>query len=437
MNAFDRYHQAVDFLEGLSNLPVEKDYMRDRSNPLLYLKRMRYFLALLGNPDRGFKFIHITGTAGKGTVTTMVHEILHASGVKVGSFMSPFVTTSIEKIRVGERYIGPDELADIVEYLKPYIDRAYIRSPYGRPSYFELFLAIAFVYFKRQKCEWVVLEVGLGGRYDATNVIEKPAVTVITSIDYDHTEILGKTLGKIARDKAGIIKKGSVFFTAEQRPALLHMFQKICDEKKVVLHQTPRQKNYQEYNTTLAGAIAEHLGTAEKYISRGMKRTHLQCRFEIMQQNPLVVLDGAHNRAKIRSTIENLAQLDFRKLHLIIGIADSKDKVSILKQIIPLADRIMFTRFQIKDRKCAHPKELLALSRPFLKSGVKYELLLDPEQALVGAFRHAAKKDLILAVGSFFLAGELRKNWIAEEKILRTRKNMKSPMQAEKSKMNL
>lgn len=423
MDTFRRYHQAVDFLEGLSNLPVEKDYMRDRGNPSLYLKRMRYFLALLGNPDRRFKFIHITGTAGKGTVTTMVHEMLTASGKKVGSFTSPFVTTSIEKIRVGEKYIAPDELADIVEYLKPYLDRAYTSGPYGRPSYFELFLAIAFVYFKRQKCEWVVLEVGLGGRYDATNVIEKPAIAAITNIDYDHTEILGKTLGQIARDKAGIIKKGSRFFTAEQRPLLLRMFQKICDEKNVVLHQTPRQKNYQEYNTALAAALSRKLGIHEKHIIRGIRQTRMQCRFEIMQKNPLVVLDGAHNRAKIRSTIENLRRLDFRKLYLIIGAADNKDKVSIFKQIIPRADRIMFTRFQIKDRKCAHPKELLALSRRYFKRGVKTELLLDPQQALAAALRHAAKKDLILAVGSFFLTGELRKNWIPEEQILRTRKN--------------
>jgi folylpolyglutamate synthase/dihydropteroate synthase len=203
----------------------------------------------------------------------------------------------------------------------------------------------------------------------------------------------------------------------------VRIFQKICDEKNVALHQTPRQKNYQEYNTTLAAAIGKGLGIQEKHIVRGIQRTRLQCRFEIMQKNPLVVLDGAHNRAKVRSTIENLKQLDFRKLHLIIGTADSKDKISILEQIAPLADRIMFTRFQIKDRKCAHPKELLALSRRYLKVGVKHELFLDPEQALAGAFRQAAKKDLILAVGSFFLTGELRKNWIAEEKILRTRKN--------------
>ncbi|MBI4225127.1 MAG: hypothetical protein HY617_02245 [Candidatus Sungbacteria bacterium] len=421
MNTFRRYHQAVDYLEGLSNLPQEKNYMRDRANPTLYLKRMRYFLALLGNPDRKFKFIHITGTAGKGTVTTMVHEILHASGKKVGSFTSPFVTTSIEKIRVGEKYISPDELADIVEYLKPYVDAAYAQGQYGRPSYFELFLAIAFVYFKRQKCEWVVLEAGLGGRYDATNVIEKPVITAITNIDYDHTEVLGKTLKQIARDKAGIIKKGAEFLTAEQRPALRAVFQKMCTEKKVPVFLVPRQKSYQEYNHRLAAAIAERVGILEKYIEKGIGHTRLQCRFEIMQKNPLVVLDGAHNRAKIASTIENLKQLDFQKLFLIVGIADSKDKVSMLKQIAPYADHLLFTRFQIKDRKCAHPKELLALSKRYAKKGAKVNIFLDPQQALACALRQAGAKDLILTVGSFFLAGELRKNWIPEEIILRKR----------------
>lgn len=418
MDRFGRYHQTIDFLEGLSNLHLEKDYMRDRGNPSLYLKRMRSFLTLLHNPDRRFKLIHITGTAGKGTVTTMIHEILHASGKKVGSFTSPFVTTSIEKIKVGGRYIAPDELADVVEYLKPYIDRAYAQSLYGRPSYFELFLAIALVYFKQRKCEWVVLEVGAGGRYDATNVIEKPRVTAITNIDYDHVELLGHTLKEIGYDKAGIIKKSSQFFTAEQRPALLAIFQKICEEKKVTMHQISRQKNYQDYNKALSSAISRSLGIQEKHIMRGIQRTRLQCRFEIMQKDPLIILDGAHNRAKVRSTIENLKQLNFRKLYLIIGTADNKDKVSMLEQIVPLADRLLFTRFQIKDRKCAHPKELRALSKKYLKRGAGTEMFLDPEQALSEARRLARPQDLILVVGSFFLAGELRKNWIPEELIL-------------------
>lgn len=427
MDTFRRYHQAVDFLEGLSNLPAEKDYMRDRSNPSLYLKRMRYFLALLGNPDRRFKLIHITGTAGKGTVTTMVHEILAVSGKKVGSFTSPFVTTSIEKIRVGEKYIAPGEFADIVEYLKPYLDRAYVTGPYGRPSYFELFLAIAFLYFKRQGCEWVVLEAGVGGRYDATNVIEKPRITTITNIDYDHVELLGHTLTQITRDKAGIIKQGAQFFTTEQRPALLVLLQKICEEKNVNLHHIPRirsrARNYQAYNQALATAIGEHLGIQEKYIKRGIRHTRLQCRFEIMRRRPLVILDGAHNRAKIRSTVENLTRIDFRKLRLIIGTADNKDKSSMLKQIIPLADHVFFTRFQIKDRKCAHPRALLALSQKYLREGARAEILLDPALALTQALHRADPRDLILAVGSFFLAGELRKKWIPAERVLRKRKN--------------
>ena len=427
MGAFRRYRQAVDFLEGLSNLPLEKNYMRDRKNPSLYLKRMRYFLSLLGNPDRGFKFIHITGTAGKGTVATMVHEVLHASGRNVGLFTSPFVTTSIEKIRVGERYIAPDEFADVVEYLKPFLDRAYLDGPYGRPSYFELFLAAALVYFKRQRCEWVVLEAGLGGRYDATNTIEKPRVTAVTNIDYDHMDILGHTLKQIARDKAGIIKRGAVFFTAEQRPALLALFQKICGELDVPFIHIPRirgpEESYQGYNRALAVLIAGHLGIERKTIARGVRAARLQCRFEIMQKRPLVALDGAHNRAKIRSTVDNLTKLDFRKLHLIAAIADNKDKTSMLKQIIPLADHVLFTRFQIKDRKCAHPKELSALSRQYLKRGASSEIFLDPERALARALKQAGQEDLILAVGSFFLAGELRKKWIPEERILQKRKD--------------
>lgn len=229
----------MSFLQGLNNLPLDGDYLVDKHHADRYIKRMRYFLNLIGNPDKGMKLIHIAGTSGKGTVTNMVHEILLASGKNVGSFTSPFVTTPIEQIKVGDAYISPDEFADIVEYLKPFIDVAYTEGPYGSPSYFEIFFSIALVYFQRKKCDWVVLEVGLGGRYDATNVIERPSVTAITNIDYDHTELLGKTLRKIASDKAGIIKSGSAFFTTEQRPALLKIFSSICDEKRVAFRALP------------------------------------------------------------------------------------------------------------------------------------------------------------------------------------------------------
>ena len=150
MQNFTKYHEAISYLEGLSNLPLQGDYIIDRTDPSKYLARMRYFLGLLGNPQKNFKYIHITGTAGKGSTTNMIHVILRAAGKNTGCFTSPFVTSSIEKIKVKEKYISPDELADIVEHLKPYIDQAYAEGPYGRPSYFEIFLAIEFLYFKKK-----------------------------------------------------------------------------------------------------------------------------------------------------------------------------------------------------------------------------------------------------------------------------------------------
>lgn len=397
--------------------------MIDKNHAEVYLKRMRYFLELLGNPDKKIKFIHIAGTSGKGTVTNTIHEILNGAGKNVGSFTSPSVTTSIEKIKVKDKYIAPDEFAVIVDYLKPFIDKAYLEGPYGRPSYFEIFLAIAMVYFQRQKCEWVVLEVGLGGRYDATNVIERPVVTAITNIDYDHTELLGKTLKKIAYDKAGIIKRGSVFFTAEQRSSLLKIFSEISKKKHVELTVLPKQNNYREYNKELATAITRHIGIDDKYIIQGIKSTRLVCRFEIIQNKPMVILDGAHNRSKIKTTIDNLKRINFKKLYLIIGIADNKDHISILEQIIPEADYVFFTRFQNKNRECAHPKQLLEKSKQYFNEGTKSEICLDPGSALSKALRLAKSKDLILVAGSFFLAGELRKGWFSEDTVLEKRKS--------------
>ncbi len=420
---FESYYKSVKYLESLSNLPIVGDYMIDRNHPEIYLKRMRYFLNLLGNPDKDFKFIHITGTSGKGSVTNMLHEILFASGKKVGSFTSPYVVTSIEKIKVQDKYISPDDFVDIVDYLKPFIDRSYLEGPYGRPSYFEIFLAIALLYFRRQKCEWVVLEVGLGGRYDATNVIEKPLIAAITNIDYDHTEVLGRTLEKIAYDKAGIIKPGSVFFTTEQRKQILQIFDSISREKNVQVHNLSFQNDYQEYNKELARAVAVHLKIEDKYIDKGLRKARLPCRFEIVQNNPTVILDGAHNRSKMGSTIYNLDKVKYNKLFLLISISDSKDHESILEQIIPKADHILFTRFQNPNRKCAHPKELFEKSKQYVKKSSEARMYLDPEAALADALKLAKSDDLVLITGSFFLAGELRKIWYPEDQILRQRKS--------------
>ncbi len=377
---FEKYYNAVKYLEGLSNIDG-RDYMQDRKDPSIYIKRMQWFLDLLENPEKDFKYIHITGTAGKGTVASMIQQALVKQGRKAGLFTSPFVTTSIEKIQVGDLYIDPLEFAQIVEEMKPKIDEAFAKCPWGGPSYFERFLAIALLYFQKQKCEWVVLEVGCGGRYDATNVIPAPVMSAITNVDYDHMHILGKTLTKIAWDKSGIIKKGSVFFTTETRPRLREIMKQEC------------MKHGAEFNYVQGGnrELVEAMGfTAEE--------VKLPARFEIIQTKPLVIIDGAHNRAKMRHTAKSLKSLKFNKLHIVVALAANKDK-NILDVI--KADYVYPTRFQNPERKA-----------------MNLGGYTDPHQALDAALRQATSDDVVLITGSFYLAGELRTRWFSEEKIL-------------------
>lgn len=381
---FERYYGAVKYLEGLSNIQSGLDYMGGRAHdPTVYIKRMAWFLDFIGNPERGFKYVHITGTAGKGTVAAMAHKVLVGAGHRTGLFTSPFVTTSIEKIQVNDRYIAPDEFADLVDKLKPAIDRAFVECPYGGPSYFERFLAMALLYFQKQQCEWVVLEVGCGGRYDATNVIPPPEISAITNVDYDHMHILGKTLTRIAWDKSGIIKKGSKFFTTEKRPRLRAIMERICREQ---------------------GAGFTYVSGGNRELVEAMGIGHvsdiqLPARFEIVQRNPMVIVDGAHNRAKIRYLVARLRELNYRKLHLVIALAANKQQEIINE--IP-ADFTYPTRFQNPERQ--------AMVFP--------NMFTDPNRALDAALKAAKPDDLVLVAGSFYLAGELRERWYPEEDML-------------------
>ena len=245
-------------------------------------------------------------------------------------------------------------------------------------------------------CEWVVLEVGCGGRYDATNVIAPPVISAITNIDYDHTHILGKTLTKIARDKSGIIKKGSKFFTSESRPRLRAIMEQICQEQ---------------------GVSFTHVKGGNKELVRAMGFTaqdiQLPARFEIVQKDPIVIIDGAHNRAKIRYTAELLKKLTYNKLHLVFALAANKER-SIIDQIP--ADFIYPTRFQNPERQAMNPV------RDFVSNGVNLGGYTDSRQALDAALAAARSDDMVLITGSFYLAGELRQRWYPEESILHLRR---------------
>lgn len=449
MEKFKDYFQAVNYLEGLPSMANGIFLPGSAKDPAVYLERTRFFLGLIGNPQNKLKFIHVTGTSGKGSVSALVANMLSSSGQKTGLFSSPFVTTSIEKISIDGKYISHQEFTETVEFFKPKIEEAIKGCPYGRPTYFEIFFVLSLYYFAKKKCDWVVLEVGCGGRFDATNVVENTEIAVITNIALDHIHVIGDTLEKIAHEKAGIVKKNCRLFTAEENPKLLKIFKRECQEKgagfemfanhvksvryekggmSLVLEQSQGNEifsrlwgEHQIRNINLAISVARGLGISERHIREGIEATVLPCRFETVQENPRVVLDGAHNPSKMESTAENIKKLNFDKLVLVVGISQTKDAENSLKEIFPLADRIVATT--ISFGKPLEPEDILEVAKIFSKEGAVLETERDMWKALEKAMLTAGPDDLVLVTGSFYLAGELRKKWFSEAQVLERRKS--------------
>lgn len=421
---FNSYFHAIQFLESFSNIP-QPDYMKARRRSDFYLQRSAKLIQNLNIDLNKFQFIHIAGTSGKGSTVAAIHEILRQAGYKVGSYYSPHTTTTIERIKVNGHYISPRDFVDILNIIKPILARMLFNDPLGSPSYFETLLAIALLYYQKTGCRYVILETGCGGEFDATNIIPRPLVTAITNIGLDHTEILGKTLAKIATTKAGIIKPRSAFFTMEKRPHLLKIFQKICQQKKAkFIPVNPDQSSTSlseiKNNFILAANICHYLNIEKKYIDLGLNSMFIPCRFETVQKKPLVILDGAHNPDKINFVIANLRKMSYLRLFLIIAINADKDFKTMIKNIAPLADVVHITRHLAGERPCA---DLKLMYNQFLDANKKIttHIFLDPWQALSAALTQAKSQDAVLITGSFYLAGELRKQWISEEQILHTR----------------
>jgi len=430
-NVYEMYKKDITFLESLSNLP-SRNYILGKRDRSTFVKRLRNFLTLVGNPQNHLKVIHIAGTSGKGTTVNVLQDILINSGLKVGSYTSPYASTTIEKLRINDKLISPEILHDILEKkIKPALDKYLLKFPTEPISYFEAFLALGLLYFKQEKCDYTVLETGLGGRYDATNVVPNPIITAITNIGLDHTEILGDTKEKIARDKAGIIKEGSRFLTTEKTTKIKNIFKRICKKENAEYIELEKlienYKNTAYFSTTqqlenlnLALNITKALNIEVKSIEKILKNFSLPCRQEIIQKKPLVILDGAHNTDKLKNVFNFINTKKYNKLHLILGFSFDKEYKPTLKNILPIADYTYLTRFLTSKRKSADLKKLYKISTRHTKKPIK--MFFDPYNALKAALKKADKDDAIVVAGSFYLAGELRKYWISEEKIL---KNLK------------
>ena len=423
---YQKYYRSVNFLESLNNLP--NGYKK--ANPLISVFKMKQFLKLIGNPEKKLKFIHITGTAGKGSTVNLIHNILFKAGYKVGSFYSPHITTTIERIRIGNRSISPDEFINLTDYLKPYLSKFITLSNYGPLNYFETLFALALLAFQKAKCDYVILEAFVGGLTDTTNIIPSPKIAIITNINKDHEELLGDSLLKIAKNKVGIIKPGCIFITTEKRKKFIRLFKKVCRQKHAKFQSLLGQELVKKYNlknsnldnALLAITATKILKISDKNIIAGLKLPPLPCRFEIIQKHPTVILDGSHNPTKINSLISKLTSKSF---NLVFACASDKDATGMLKQLLPYTNNIYLTRFLMPFRKVYDLKKLQQIAKR-IKPKIKTQLFINPNQAFEMALKETKKNEILLVTGSFFLCGDLRKKWISEEYILQHQKSFKT-----------
>lgn len=414
---FTEYFNACAYLLSLGKLDSRVPHTREPSSPMLgnTLLRTQDLLNRLGNPEKGMKYIHVTGTSGKGTVVSLLHHSLEKAGYTVGSTLSPATTTTIERIKVGGEYIDSHTFVELVNELKPVIHEMYLNGEYGKPSYLECILAIELLYFQREGCQWVVLEAAMGGRHDSTNVIPPPEVSVITNVGMDHMHLLGNSREAIAYEKAGIIKKGSTFFTTETDPKILDIFSTECD-KQGAHFTVVSSESHSNYH--LVAAVCQHLGIDAAEV----ESVKLPCRFEHVSSTPEIILDGAHNVNKVEYTVEKIRTSHHDRLHVVFGTGETKDAVGMIDVIAQVADSITLCPVVTSMGKSFSMKRLYNHLKSYYPH-ISTHLFIDPRDALAHARALAHQDDTILVTGSLYLTGELRKQWYPESYILQNRKS--------------
>lgn len=385
-------------------------------------------LASLGNPQNSYATIMIAGTNGKGSTAAIIASILQHAGYKTGLYTSPHLVDVKERIRIDGKKISARDFGRTV---------AAVKQAMKQPaSYFEVLTTAALLHFQSNKIDIAILEVGLGGRLDATNVC-RPLVSVITNIDFDHTNYLGKSLTAIAREKAGIIKKRGICVTAARQKQVLAVLESTCRRNHAAIYQLGKDMNisrrrdglvsyfglygnldnltlplpgrHQLNNAALALAVIEIIGKKgfpadAQAIKKGLAATRWEARLEVLCRQPLFVVDGAHNPAGINVLCDSLKN-DFTFCHLVIifsALAD-KDYRKMLRKIAPLADKIIIT--QLQTPRAVPVSEIHDYLR---KIGYGAVVTENVAEAVLRAYDLAGKQDMICAAGSLYLAGEIK-----------------------------
>ena len=446
-SGFRSYQEAVDFL---SQGPDLERLTPDNRHPLpsFNLERVERLLAHAGSPQEGPKVVHVAGTKGKGSTASMIARFLEEAGCRVGLFTSPHLIHLEERIKINGDTIPKEEVCRLLGRLKDYVEGERKRDINDSPTFFEILTALGLMYFSGPPpggVDWAVLEVGMGGRLDATNVVT-PRVSVITEIGMDHTEFLGATLREIALEKAGIIKEGVPVVSSLGSEEALAVVEERCREKGSPHYlvgrdievtsvrgiplegvecnvstwareyrglRIPLLGNHQARNCACALGVMEVLagggsikwsGEPEKIVRRAL--THLRCpaRIEVVSREPLTILDSAHNVPSMRALAETLKRdVPFKRLILVLGLARDKDIDGILREIVPLADELILTSSGYP--RAAEPG--LLGEKVMGLFGRRALVVGEVERAMEEAKRLARPGDCICVTGSFYLAGRV------------------------------
>jgi dihydrofolate synthase/folylpolyglutamate synthase len=431
--AENEYQAALDYVLSFA------DYERiSRSAVVFDLSRVEALLERLGQPQLAAKSVHIAGTKGKGSTAAMIASVLTASGYRTGLYTSPHLHTMRERIQVNGEPIAEDELVGLVEKLKSGIEAVNRLGTMGELTTFEILTAMAFVYFKNNSVDFQVLETGLGGRLDATNVI-RPAVCAITSISLDHTEVLGATLTEIAAEKAGIIKPDVTMVSAPQPAEASAVIERICLERGAALIKVGKDVTWQikdrsyssqsfrlkglrdEYHLTIpllgdhqldnaAVAVASlevlagsEAGITPVTVAQGMSQVDWPGRLQVLRHNPLFILDCAHNADSAMKLRESIGRyFEFDDLLLIVGTSKEKDLAGIVAELATLPARIIVTR---SDNPRAASSSVLVAE--FSKWGIVPLVSETVASAVELALAEAKPTDLVCATGSLFVVAEV------------------------------
>lgn len=423
------YKEAVNYIHSSLRFGVN-----------LGLERVKRLLEILGNPHKKIKCIHVAGTNGKGSTVAMISQILIEAGYKVGMYTSPYIEDFEERIQINNNNISKEDLCTIIKQVKNAVDKME-EEKVENPTEFEIITAAAFLYFYMNKIDYAVIEVGLGGRFDATNVTE-PILTVITSISYDHMKVLGNTLGKIAYEKAGIIKEGVPLVLYPQVKEADEVIRKIAKEKNSEIidvgktkvqfignliennkyfqrvHMTTLKDQYdiklallgkhQLINAATAIAAVENLKhqgilLQKKHILAGLSKVVWKGRIQVVKKEPLVVLDGAHNIDGILKLKESIKiHFSFNRLILILGILADKEVEKMVKAITEDAFRVITVsphnnRAETEETLCDIVKHY----------NTKCEAEIDYKKAYEKAVSYCRKGDMIIICGSLYMIGDM------------------------------